>query len=49
MTAKIICISCGTKIGDIKRDSFNDEIIKYYEGCFTCDCGGEANLVIVDE
>jgi hypothetical protein len=49
MKADIICEVCGACLGQLQKKVINAKTIESYIGCFTCDCGGPAILVIVDE
>jgi hypothetical protein len=48
MKAEIVCQVCEAVLGTITRKVINDDVIESYRGCFICDCGGQANLVIVE-
>lgn len=49
MKADIICQVCEANLGQIVKKVIDADTIQAYEGCFTCDCGGPASLVIIDE
>ena len=49
MKANIVCQVCEAVLGSISKKVINNDTIEKYRGCFTCDCGGEALLVIVNE
>jgi hypothetical protein len=48
MKANIVCQVCEAILGELSKDIIDDYTIASYQGCFTCDCGGPANLVIAE-
>lgn len=48
MKADIICEVCNVVLGSIVKKKITAADIEKYQGCFTCECGGPANLVIVE-
>lgn len=49
MKADIVCEVCTAILGNIVKKQITSADIERYSGCFVCDCGGPANLVIVEE
>lgn len=48
MKADIVCDVCAAVLGNIEKKKITDRDIENYQGVFTCECGGPANLVIVE-
>ena len=49
MKANIVCEVCETILGDVVKNKITTADIEKYNGSFVCECGGPANLVIVEE
>jgi hypothetical protein len=48
MKADIVCDVCGAALGSITKKKITSFDIENYQGWFKCECGGPANLVIIE-